>query len=422
MKPARVPATGGVFVEIEAYGDASPRGEPTCRFGLETVPARVVSSESFCSEYAVTIAEGQILPPGVYPTQNITLPHGQYARESVCHGWSRVTCEVPASFPGFASVAVGHRGGEFVSSDVTLIYQPEPTVRALQPSAGPASGVGVAKVTGDHLVESSTKCAFGAAAPVRGARVSSTLMKCEVPARDVGVAAFELSVGEGAHRHTRSGLVYEHLEEPRVVGIEPPQGPLEGGAMVRLSLRASPLAPENGNVSPCRFGTVWVTGHSFPHGTACSAPAHQGATVVVATSVNQGEVWTSSEVFFTYGRVDTRVLAVSPAAGPVKGGAVITVYASGLRAERGVVCRVGMEVFEGRYVGAVEACGDPPRVLSAPSPPAPAPRRDERHRGARVLGVPRVVAGDQVQGADVSPGGHHRRGERRLRRLQRLEG
>ena len=373
MKPARVPATGGVFVEIEAYGDASPRGEPTCRFGLETVPARVVSSESFCSEYAVTIAEGQILPPGVYPTQNITLPHGQYARESVCHGWSRVTCEVPASFPGFASVAVGHRGGEFVSSDVTLIYQPEPTVRALQPSAGPASGVGVAKVTGDHLVESSTKCAFGAAAPVRGARVSSTLMKCEVPARDVGVAAFELSVGEGAHRHTRSGLVYEHLEEPRVVGIEPPQGPLEGGAMVRLSLRASPLAPENGNVSPCRFGTVWVTGHSFPHGTACSAPAHQGATVVVATSVNQGEVWTSSEVFFTYGRVDTRVLAVSPAAGPVKGGAVITVYASGLRAERGVVCRVGMEVFEGRYVGAVEACGDPPRVLSAPSPPPPPP-------------------------------------------------
>ena len=172
VKPARVPATGGVFVEIESAAIASPRGEPTCRFGLEAVPARVVSSESFCSEYAVTIAEGQILPPGVYPTQNITLPHGQYARESVCHGWSRVTCEVPASFPGFASVAVGHRGGEFVSSDVTLIYQPEPTVRALQPSAGPASGVGVAKVTGDHLVESSTTCAFGAAAPVRARALS----------------------------------------------------------------------------------------------------------------------------------------------------------------------------------------------------------------------------------------------------------
>ena len=85
VKPARS-RDGGVFVEIEAYGDASPRGEPTCRFGLETVPARVVSSESFCSEYAVTIAEGQILPPGVYPTQNITLPHGQYARERATGG------------------------------------------------------------------------------------------------------------------------------------------------------------------------------------------------------------------------------------------------------------------------------------------------------------------------------------------------
>ena len=68
------------------------------RFGLETVPARVVSSESFCSEYAVTIAEGQILPPGVYPTQNITLPHGQYARERVprvVEGDVRGTRELP---------------------------------------------------------------------------------------------------------------------------------------------------------------------------------------------------------------------------------------------------------------------------------------------------------------------------------------
>ena len=76
--------------------------------------------------------------------------------------------------------------------------------------------------------------------------------------------------------------------------------------MVRLSLRASRARPENGNVSPCRFGTVWVTGHSFLHGTACSAPAHRGATVVVATSVNRGEVWTSSEVFFARTRRHAR--------------------------------------------------------------------------------------------------------------------
>ena len=109
-------------------------------------------------------------------------------------------------------------------------------------------------------------------------------------------------------------------------------------------------------------------------------------------------------MFFTYGHVDTRVLAVSPAAGPVKGGAVITVYASGLRAERGVVCRVGMEVFEGRYVGAVEACGDPPASSRRRRRPRPAPRRGERHRGARVLGIPRVVAGDQVQAPTYHPG------------------
>ena len=216
-------------------------------------------------------------------------------------------------------------------------------------------------------------------------------MKCEVPARDVGVAAFELSVGEGAHRHTRSGLVYEHLEEPRVVGIEPPQGPPEGGAMVRLSLRASPLAPENGNVSPCRFGTVWVTGHSFPHGTACSAPAHQGATVVVATSVNQGEVWTSSEVFFTYGRADTRVLAVSPAAGPVKGGAVITVYASGAsrRARRGVSRRHGgVRGTTRRRRRGVRGSAARPLGAGRPPPPPPAATNVTAERacsGYRVL-------------------------------------
>ena len=46
VKPAGVPAMGGVFVEIEAYGDVAPHGEPTCRFGLEVVPARVASSST----------------------------------------------------------------------------------------------------------------------------------------------------------------------------------------------------------------------------------------------------------------------------------------------------------------------------------------------------------------------------------------
>ena len=257
---------------------------------------------------------------------------------------------------------------------MTLIYQPEPSVRALQPSAGPASGVGVAKVTGDHLVESSTTCAFGAAAPVRGASVSSTLMKCEVPARDVGAAAFELSVGEGAHRHTRSGLVYEYLEEPRVVGIEPPQGPLEGGAMVKLSLRASPLTPENGNVSPCRFGTVWVTGALLPARYRVFRP---GASGRHRRGGHQRQPGRGLDVERGVLHVRTRRHARPRRLPRRRSGQGRRrhhrVRVGPSRRARGVVCRVGMEVFEGRYVGAVEACGDPPRVLSAPSPPPPPP-------------------------------------------------
>ena len=136
----------------------------------------------------------------------------------------------------FVSLSVGLGDGEYVSSGLYVQFRSVPTVRHIQPISGPASAVGVVKVGGADFVDDEGLCRFDDLSPGVVDRVSSTLIKCEVPDHDIGIVAFELELGDDGQQYTRSGVLYEYVQEPWVVGIEPPQGPLEGGATVKLAL------------------------------------------------------------------------------------------------------------------------------------------------------------------------------------------
>ena len=75
--------------------------------------------------------------------------------------------------------------------------------------------------------------------------------------------------------------------------------------------------------------------------------------VAISASVNS-EVWSTSELAFEYMSSAT-VFAVAPASGPVSGGTVVHVMGSSLVGEN-VLCRFGLEVVAGEYIGGNELC------------------------------------------------------------------
>ena len=180
--------------------------------------------------------------------------------------------------------------------------------------------------------------------------VSSALVKCEPPAHFSSLVSFELSIGDDGQQFSISGLVYEYTEEPWVVGIEPHEGPQDGGTTVRLALASG----DTNAVSACRFGTIGpLTGRAAGYGAECTTPAREGGPVPVSASSN-GETWFASEVVFEY-TSSAVVYALTPDIGSVGGGTVVRVMGTGLRGDS-ARCRFGMEVVSGTYVGGDELC------------------------------------------------------------------
>ena len=349
VDPATMPSSGGSVTIVETFGEMARTEQTSCRFGTEVVPARVLATSRICTGVARTV-------PG-YNTTLYRDPDAVWSALSRCQGWSTVACDAPSSPPGFVSLSVGLGGGEYLSSGLYVQYRSVPIVRRIQPVSGPASGVGVVKVVGADFVEDEGLYRFDDISPGVLDRVSSALVKCEVPDHDIGIVAFELGLGDDGQQYTRSGILYEYVQEPWVVGIEPPQGPLEGGATVKLALHVDHSLSDPSVDAPCRFGTIGpVRGQRYALGTSCVQPAHAGGQVPVATSLNEGEVWTESEVLFTYGVATAVVHAVLPTTGPQRGGTEVVVYAGGLRADRGVQCRFGMDIVTGQFVGGPDAC------------------------------------------------------------------
>ena len=293
---------------------------------------------------------------GFYGLVRSPLPRAVYVKRTRCLGWSVLECAAPPSSPGFLSVEVGERGGEYVTSGLSVEYQAAAVVLSLQPASGPAGGVGVVKVGGEHLIGTGALCGFGSSDPVHAEMVSSVLVKCEAPAHSTGIVAVEVSISDEGQQYSHSGAMYEYTDEVSVLAIEPGDGPAYGGTMVRLTLNTGPLSTSALVTSTCRFGSIApVTGRAYAFGTECPSPGHESGLVMVTASMNGGEVWSASEVAFTYGSATTIVYAVQPARGPVRGGTMVRVMGSGLRGES-VQCRFGLEVVDGQFIGGDEMC------------------------------------------------------------------
>ena len=142
--------------------------------------------------------------------------------------------------------------GGFSSSKVEFQYQAGAVVQTVQPGSGPEAGVGVVRISGAHLAGSGeVLCGFGALEGVSAEVVSSALVQCEAPAHESAEVAVEVSVSDLGQQYSRSGAVYGYTEEGRVVGMEPWEGPQDGGMVVRVAMAGAVAGGEQ-----CRFGSI----------------------------------------------------------------------------------------------------------------------------------------------------------------------
>jgi hypothetical protein len=330
VAPASSSTAGGTAVRV--FGVGVPSENILCRFGMEVVPGTYVGGDELCV--------GQD-PDDSAPGSMMTLDR--------CMGWVEVVCVSPPHAAGVVTVEVSASEGGFSTSKVEFAYQPAAVVFSVQPATGPSAGVGVVKIGGAHMVGEAL-CGFGSSEPSSAHVVSSALVKCEPPAHFASLVSFELSIGDDGQQFSTSGLVYEYAEEPWVVGIEPHEGPQDGGTTVRLALASG----DTNAVSACHFGTIGpLTGRAAGYGAECMSPAREGGPVLVSASSN-GETWFASDVVFEY-TSSAAVYALTPEIGSVGGGTAVRVMGTGLRGDS-VRCRFGMEVVPGTYVGGDELC------------------------------------------------------------------
>ena len=251
LTPSFGSSQGGASVTLVGAGFV-PRADLRCRFGGESAPGMYVSSDM-------------------------------------------VSCYVPGSMGGahFTSVTLD---GASASAESLYAYREDPRVDMVTPKVGASSGGSVVHVSGRELA-AETYCVIGLAGPTSATLVSTSLMACETPAHDEGVASVSMSadpVGMQLSSHVGS---FEFMHLSGVDGVSTPSGTDEGGAEVRVYSLGLQSTEQLG----CRFGTLGpVEATLVLEGEAsCVSPAHIEGAVPVELTVNARD-FTSSEAMFTF--------------------------------------------------------------------------------------------------------------------------
>ena len=198
---------------------------------------------------------------------------------------------------------------------------PAPTVSAVSPASGPASGGTTVTITGTNFGTGDT-VGFGSSAATGVTVNSATSITATSPS---GSGTVDVTVtGPGGKSATSSAdqFTYAAPRPPTVSAVSPASGPASGGTTVTIT------GTNFGTGDTVGFGSSAATGVTVNSATSITATSPSGSgTVDVTVTGPGGKSATSSADQFTYvplAGVPT-VSAVSPASGSVSGGTAVTV-------------------------------------------------------------------------------------------------
>ncbi|GAB6900663.1 beta strand repeat-containing protein [Kineosporia succinea] len=235
---------------------------------------------------------------------------------------STITFTTPGG-SGDVPVTVTTPGGSTLAR--TFTYANSPTVSALSPDRGPLGGNNTVTITGTGFTSGSSVSFGGTPASVQF--VNDTRLDVTVPPGGAGPVSVTVTTPYG----TSGAAVYRYVAAPVVNAVQPGAGPLAGGTTVTIT------GTGFADVAAVTFGTTPATGFTVDSPTQITAvaPGHVADTVDVTVTTPGGTSATSIADRFTYLAAPS-VGTVSPASGPVGGGATVTITGTGFSATTSV--------------------------------------------------------------------------------------
>ncbi|MHB8877881.1 MAG: beta strand repeat-containing protein [Myxococcaceae bacterium] len=252
---------------------------------------------------------------------------GNAATNIVVVGPTSITATTSAGSASAANVVVTNADGQSGILAGGFTYVLAPTVTAVSPAFGPASGGNRVTLTGTGFGSGATVTIGGAAATaitVAGA----TSLSATAPPGTVGAVDVVVTNSD-----TQSGSLvgaYTYVAAPTVTAITPSSGRASGGTSVTLTGTGFT------NGASIRIGGAAATGvvvASATSATATTAAGNPGAQDVVFTNADgQSGTLTGG---FTYVPAPT-VESLAPSSGPEAGGTSVTITGTGFASGAGV--------------------------------------------------------------------------------------
>lgn len=234
----------------------------------------------------------------------------------------------PTSNPGFAySDTVTYWTTDVNGSPISMVFtanvgtygvSPTPTITAVSPSAGPASGGTSVTLTGTNFT-GATAVRFGATAATSYTVISATQIVATAPAGVAGTV--DVTVTNTAGPSTTSAADhFTYIAAPTVTAVTPGSGPVVGGINVVIN------GTNFTGATAVQFGATAATGFSVNSATqiVATAPAGSAGTVDVRVTTPGGSSASSAADQFTFLPAPT-VSGIAPSSGPVAGGNSVTI-------------------------------------------------------------------------------------------------
>jgi large repetitive protein len=234
-----------------------------------------------------------------------------------------ITATSPAASAGTVDVTVANSGGTSApSASDQFMFVAAPTVSGVSPNFGPVGGGTSVTITGAHL-SGATRVDFGGTAT--GFWVNSdTSITAYSPAGESAdaVDVRVTTIGGRSARSAADRFSYK-VTPPTLASVSPNLGPQDGGTEVTITGTNLTYA------TAVDFGGV-AAGFWVNSDTSITAftPAASAGTVDVTVTTLDGTSATSAGDQFTFVAAPS-VSGLSPNAGPVDGGTVVTITGTG---------------------------------------------------------------------------------------------
>lgn len=237
----------------------------------------------------------------------------------------KITATAPAHAAGTISIAVTTPAGTSpdTSADNFVYGTVAPSVTSVSPTGGPIVGGNTVTVNGSGLT-GATLVTFGGTAGTGINVVNDSQLTVVAPAHVAGTVDVIVTTPSGTSTNTTADNYLYGAALPTITSVAPSSGPLTGGNVVTITGTGLTGA------TSVTFGGTPGTTITVASDTSLTvvAPAHVAGLVDVVVTTPVGSNTNTTSDNYTYSNAPF-ITDISPAAGPIAGGTIVTITGVG---------------------------------------------------------------------------------------------